>query len=348
HAASRARGADDRRPRGARRAPRGGRVPGGGGEPEPPGRGVRDDARARAHARRSDRGGRGGGRARGRRHLRRTPPARARHRPGRDARLLPPRAPPHDPRERPRGPGGSAGTMSARGALALLCGALLGAPAPTVAGPTGLTFVPTTDVVPFHQVNVAVQNNNTTLDGHDAFFRDVQPVPQAEGGLPWRVEGGVRGAPADPPGEYRPMFNLKWRGLDEGYYTPAVAGGVSQLGPGFTPAGFVVLDKTINYEAMQYQKFRAHHRNIRLHGIRVHAGFMQVGTVSRAMLGVDAALTDLFVVWSDWMSGARNDLSLAGVVVVDAHNSFYVALLRQNDESRLSGVVFNFQHTFDW
>ena len=231
---------------------------------------------------------------------------------------------------------------------ALLCGVALACPARTCAGPTGLTFVPTTDVVPFHQVNVALQNNNTTLDGHDAFFRDVQPVPQAEVGLPWRIEGGIDVAPADPPGEYRPMFNLKWRGLDEGYYTPAVAGGVSQLGPGFTPAGFVVLDKTINYDAIQYERFRAHHHNIRLHGIRVHAGALQVGTVGRAMLGVDAELSDHFVLWADWISGAVNSVSVAGVVVVDPKNSFYVALLRQNDEDRLSGVVFNVTHAFDW
>ena len=37
-----------------------------------------------------------------------------------------------------------------------------------------------------------------------------------------------------------------------------------------------------------------------------------------------------------------------GVVVVDPKNSFYVALLRQNDEDRLSGFVFNVTHTFDW
>lgn len=244
---------------------------------------------------------------------------------------------------------GKTGARARRRWLPLLAWGVATARAvPALAGPTGLTFVPTTDVVPFRQLNAVLQNGNTAIDGHDAFFRDVQPVPQAEVGLPWRLEAGVDVAPSDPPGAYRPMFNLKWRALDEDYRTPAVALGVAQLGPGFTPAGFVVLDKTLNYDAIQYGRFRAHHRNIRLHGIRVHAGALQVGTVGRAMLGVDAELSDHFVVWSDWISGATNAVSVAGVVVLDRQNSFYVALLRQNDEDRLSGVVFNVTHTFDW
>ncbi len=224
---------------------------------------------------------------------------------------------------------------------------ILGASA-AIAGPTGLTFMPTTDVVPWRQVNGVIQNGNTAIDGSDAFFHDVQPVPQIEMGLPWNVEGGVDVAPANPPNDYRPAFNLKWTMLAEGHLQPAVAAGVQQLGPGFTPTGFVVADKTLNYDAIQYQRFRAHHRNIRLHGIRVHAGVLQAGVFTRAMLGVDAEITEHFVLWSDWISGASNGLSLAGVVVVDRQNSFYVALLRENDENRVSGVVFNVTHTFDW
>jgi hypothetical protein len=232
---------------------------------------------------------------------------------------------------------------------ALVAWAVLGlAAVPAFAGPTALTFVPTTDTVPFHQLNVVLQNANPAIDGKDAFFRDVQPDPQLELGLPWRLEGGVDVTPANPPNDYRPAFNLKWRGLEEGEYLPAVALGVQQIGPGFPPAGFVVADKTLNYQDIEYQKFRAHHRNIRLHGIRAHVGFMQAGQFSRAMLGVDVELSDHFVVWADWISGAVNALSLAGVVVVDRQNSFYIALLRQNDDGYLSGVVFNVTHTFDW
>jgi hypothetical protein len=231
----------------------------------------------------------------------------------------------------------------------LVTGAVLAlATVPASAGPTALTFVPTTDTVPFHQLNAVIQNANPTLDGKDAFFRDFQPDPQLELGLPWGIEGGVDVMPANPPNDYRPAFNLKWRALEEGEYRPAVALGVQQLGPDFPPAGFVVADKTLNYDAIQYQKFRAHHRNIRLHGIRAHVGFMQAGQFSSAMLGVDVEVSEHFIVWADWISGARNALSLAGVVVVDRQNSFYVALLRQNDDSYLSGVVFNVTHTFDW
>ena len=230
----------------------------------------------------------------------------------------------------------------------VLCAAAVLASSSAVAGPTGLAVIPTTDLVRVRQVNALLQNGNTTVDGRHAFFRDVEPVPQIEVGLPWNIEGGVDVAPADPPNQYRPLFNLKWTMLAEESRVPAVAAGVVQLGPGFTPGGFVVASKTLNYDAIEYQKFRAHHRNLRLHGIRMHAGFLQVGALPHAMLGCDVEISEHFVLWADWVSGAKNALSFAGVVIFDTQNSLFVALLRDNDENRLSGVVFNFTHTFDW
>lgn len=66
------------------------------------------------------------------------------------------------------------------------------------------------------------------------------------------------------------------------------------------------------------------------------------------MLGADVEISDHFIVWADWISGASNALSLAGVVVVDRQTSFYVALLRENDANRVAGVVFNLTYTFNW
>jgi hypothetical protein len=234
-----------------------------------------------------------------------------------------------------------------RGASFVACAVTILAGARASAGPTGLAVMPTTDLVRFHQVNAVLQNGNTTIDGRHAFFRDLEPVPQLEVGLPHDLEAGVDVAPADPPGDYQPFFNLKWTMLAESYRVPAVAVGVTQLGPGFAPAGFVVASKTFNYDSIAYQRFRAHHRNLRLRGVRVHAGFLQVGDRPHAMLGLDAELTDHFVLWSDWISGATNSVSLAGVVVVDPQNSLFVALLCANGERRVGGVLFNFTHTFD-
>jgi len=41
---------------------------------------------------------------------------------------------------------------------------------------------------------------------------------------------------------------------------------------------------------------------------------------------------------------------LAGVVVIDAQNSLFVALLRENDAhgGNVSGILFNVTHTFDF
>lgn len=216
------------------------------------------------------------------------------------------------------------------------------------AGPTGLNVIPTTDLVPFHQVNAVLQNGNTAIDGRGSVWDQPQPVPQVEIGLPWDFEGGLDAAPSDPPDAYRPIFNLKRTMLTEGYYWPAVAIGALQLGPDFTPAGFLVASKTLNYDDIQYQKFRAHHRNIKLRGIRAHLGFMQVGELSRALIGTDIEVSDHFVIYADWMSGATNALSLGGVVVFNRTNSLILALLKENDQNRVSGVLASFTHTFDW
>jgi hypothetical protein len=241
----------------------------------------------------------------------------------------------------------AAATRCRRGVCVVVCAATIVANGRAAAGPTGLAVIPTTDLVRFRQVNAILQNGNTQIDGRHAFFRDVQPVPQLEAGLPHDVEAGVDVAPANPPRDYRPFFNVKWTMLAESYRVPAVAVGATQLGPGFTPAGFAVASKTLNYDAIAYQRFRAHHRNLRLHGIRVHAGFLEAGDRAHAILGVDAEISDHFVLWSDWISGAKNSLSLAGVVVIDTQNSLFVALLRGNNERRVGGVLFNITHTFD-
>ena len=215
------------------------------------------------------------------------------------------------------------------------------------AAPTGLNQIPTTDLVPFKQLSLQLQNGNTGVSGAAPVFHEPQLVPQSEFGLPWRMEAGLDVAPSDPPHDYRPVLNLKWSPLAESYRLPAAAIGLSQLGVGFTPNYFLVLSKTLNYEQIQYQKFRAHHRNIKLRGIRLHAGILGAGNVWRALVGTDIEVNDHFVVYSDWISGARNAVSLGGVLVINQHNSIQAALLRENDEDRLSGVLVQVTHTFD-
>jgi len=219
---------------------------------------------------------------------------------------------------------------------------------PVWAGPTGLNIIPTTDVVPFHQLNVGLQNGNSEVLGRTSVFHRPEPVPQVEVGLPWNIEGGLDVVPANPPHDYRPQLNLKWTALTEGDHWPAMAVGASQLGVGFTPNYFLVLSRTLNYEQIQYQKFRAHHRNIKLRGIRAHAGIMRTGNAWCALVGTDVEVNDHFVVYSDWMSGSQNAVSLGGVLVIDRENSITASTLRGNQEDRVSGMLVMFTHTFTW
>jgi exopolysaccharide biosynthesis protein YbjH len=219
---------------------------------------------------------------------------------------------------------------------------------PAWAGPTGLNTIPTADLVPLGQLSAVLQNGNTALRGGSSIFHEPEPVPQLEVGLPRNFEGGLDLVPAGDPRDYRPQLNIKWRVLAEDYYWPAVAVGAEQLGVGFTPSYFLVASRTLNYGQIQYQKFRAHHRNIKLRGIRAHAGMLRTANAWRALLGSDVQLSDHFVLYTDWISGSQNAVSLGGVLVIDRENSIAAAALRGNREDRLSGVLLNFTHTFAW
>jgi hypothetical protein len=215
------------------------------------------------------------------------------------------------------------------------------------AAPTGLNQIPTTDLVPFKQLSLQLQNGNTEVSGRASVFHQPQLVPQSEFGLPGNVEAGVDVAPSDPPHDYRPILNLKWSPVREDYRIPAAAIGATQLGVGFTPNYFLVLSKTLDYDQIQYQKFRAHHRNIKLRGIRLHTGILRTDNAWRALVGSDFEVNDHFVVYADWISGGRNAVSLGGVLVLNRQNSIQASLLRGNHEDRLSGVIVAITHTFD-
>jgi hypothetical protein len=215
------------------------------------------------------------------------------------------------------------------------------------AAPTGLNQIPTTDLVPFGQATLQIQNGNTAVRG-TTLAEQPQLVGQSQFGLPLRCEAGLDVAPSDPPDEYRPVLNLKWNPLAEGYWNPAAAVGVLGLGVGFDPNYYLVLSKTLNYRQIQYQKFRAHHRNIKLRGIRLHTGILRTSHEWRALVGTDVEVSDHFVVYADWISGAENAVSLGGVVVLTRQDSIQVAVLRGNDEDRVSGVLVALTHTLDF
>jgi hypothetical protein len=222
------------------------------------------------------------------------------------------------------------------------------APGLARASPTGLNQIPTPDLVPFQQLTLQLANGNTEVSGDASVWRQPQVEPQTQFGLPWRMEAGLDVVPSNPQQDYRPVLNLKWSPLQEDYRIPAGAIGVTQVGPGFTPDYYLVMSKTLNYDEIAYQKFRAHHRNIKLRGIRLIAGAQVTSRDAwRALVGTDIEVNDHFIVEADWISGAQSAVSLGGVLVINQHDSVQAALLRENDQDRLSGVILQLTHTFD-
>jgi hypothetical protein len=230
-------------------------------------------------------------------------------------------------------------------ARALLLVGLL--PVLAQAAPTGLNQIPTPDLVPWQQLTLQTQNGNTEVSGDASVWRQPQVQGQSQFGLPWNMEAGLDVASSNSQQDYRPELNLKWVPVQEDYRIPAVAIGVFQLGVGFTPGYYLVASKTLNYAQIAYQKFRAHHRNIKLRGIRLVAGVQGTGNAWRAIVGSDVEVSDHFIVEADWISGAQNSVSLGGVLVINQHDSVTAALLRGNDQNRLSGVLLQLTHTFD-
>ena len=230
----------------------------------------------------------------------------------------------------------------------LLIAVLALAGMPVAAAPTGLNTIPTADLIPVHQWTATLQNGNSSVSQSPTLFEQPQPLYQFQFGLTPHLEGGLDFAPAHPPHDYRPQFNLKWKPLLEDYKRPALAVGVATLGPDFQPSTYLVLTRTINYNQVQYNKFKAHRRNIKLRGRRVHAGLIHTADGTFPMLGLDWELSDKVVLYSDWISGGANAATLGGVYALNQHSSITAAMLIGNDAGYPNGMLVNYSRTFNW
>ncbi len=211
------------------------------------------------------------------------------------------------------------------------------------AAPSGLNTVPTADVVPPGQLVAQLQNGNTELRGQESLFHRPEPAYQTQFGLfvP-RVEAGLDLVTPGVAGGYRPVCNLKAVALEEGYTRPAVALGAAQIGRGFATVYYVLASRTLNYGQLQYRRFRAHHRNLKLHGIRLHVGALGPRAALRGMLGADIEISDHFVLDADAVAGSDHAMTLGGVWVIDPRSSVQVALLAGNADRRLDGLQVAF------
>jgi hypothetical protein len=219
---------------------------------------------------------------------------------------------------------------------------------PAWAGPTGLNTIPTTDLVPLRQLTAVVQNGNSSLQDSPTLFEQPQFLPQLQFGLHQALEGGMDAVPGRAPGHYVAQINFKWRAVVEDYGRPAVAVGFVQPFSESSTSYYLVASRTLNFARLQYQKFRAHHRNIKLRGRRVHAGITSTPSGTFPLLGTDWELSDQFVVYSDWISGASNAVSLGGVYVVNQANSLAASLLYGNHAQRINGLLINYTRTTKW
>lgn len=237
--------------------------------------------------------------------------------------------------------------MPARAALAAALVLAWGATA--TAAPSGLNTIPTVDVVPEKQWTLQVQNGNTQLSDAPTLFAQPLPALQLQSGV-WtqRIEAGFDAVTPERPGDWRGVANVKLVALTESYVRPAIAIGAAQLGGGFDALYYAVVTRTLDYQAMQYQRFRAHHRNLKLHGIRLHAGILGTRGDPRAFVGSDVQLSDKALLYADWIAGHDHAATLGGVWVVNSAWSAQAALLRGNGSHRLDGLQLAGTRQFGW
>ena len=220
--------------------------------------------------------------------------------------------------------------------------------AAALAGASGLATVPTADIVPRHGVTFQFQNGNTSLREDPKLWSRLLPVIQTQFGLAPSLEAGVDLVPVDSPGDYRPQCNVKWRPLEEDYDWPAIAGGITQIGSGQDAAGYLLVTRTLNYREIRNRIFRAHHRNIKLRGRRLHAGVFRQRGRSFPLLGAEFELSDHVVLVGDWIGGAGRTLDAGATFVFNESSSLGVFAVRGNDSGRVDGVLFSFTHTITW
>lgn len=216
------------------------------------------------------------------------------------------------------------------------------------AAPSSLNTVPTPDLVPLRQYNGQIQNANVSLDAHPLAFQRPILLPMLELGVTRSVEAGIDAIPGRTPGRYTAAVNLKWKPLWEDYDHPAIGIGFVQPVTDFSTTCYLVATRTLNFNAIQNQKFRAHHRNIKLRGRRVHAGVMRTPNGTFPMLGTDIEMSDQFVISSDWISGSPNAATFGGTFVIDDNNSFTAAVFYGNHEQRFNGLLVLYSHTGQW
>ena len=217
--------------------------------------------------------------------------------------------------------------------MALLCAARV------LAAPTGLTTIPTVDVAPMRQLTFQFQNANTNLSDAPTLWHEPQMALQFQTGVrAARIEAGADLVVTDPPEGYAPIFNAKAVLLAEGEHWPAVAAGVAQVGSGVESYAYAVVTRTLDYHALQYQRFRAHHRNVKLRGRRAHAGLLRTPERVLALAGSDLELSDHFLLVADWIAGDDHAASLGLTWVVDPLTTLQMALLRGNGSGRVDGL----------
>jgi len=193
---------------------------------------------------------------------------------------------------------------------------------PAWAGPTGLTVIPTADLL-----EPATASLEFEAEGrHVPFGGDCDRFVLSQIGLPQRLELGIDGCVTSSEG---PWLNAKWVMMSETLRCPAVAVGLQSVGKDTTAEPYLALSRDVGR-------------------IRLHTGAIRLEHHTSWIFGVESSLDPGLAVCGDYVSGTAGTTSLGLSWEVSDTVSVAAARIFANNSEEEDNWYFNIGYAIAW
>ncbi len=193
---------------------------------------------------------------------------------------------------------------------------------PVWAGPTGLTVIPTADVL-----EPATASLEFEAEGrHVPFGGDCDRFMLLQIGLPQSLELGIDGCVTSSEG---PWLNAKWVMMSETPRFPSVAVGLQSVGKDTTAEPYLALSRDVGR-------------------VRLHTGAIRLEHHNSWIFGVESSLGPGLAVCGDYVSGTAGTTSLGLSWEISDTIAVAAARIFANDSEEEDNWYFNLGYALAW
>ena len=193
---------------------------------------------------------------------------------------------------------------------------------PVWAGPTGLTVIPTADVLA-----PATASLEFEAEGREVpFGGDCDRFVLLQIGLPQGIEAGIDTCINSSGG---PWLNAKWVMMNETLRCPAVAVGLQGVGKDTTAEPYLALSRDAG-------------------SVRLHTGAIRLEHHTSWILGVESSLGPGLAVCGDYVSGTAGTASLGLSWEISDTVAVAAARIFANDSEEEDNWYFNIGYAIAW